>query len=93
MTRPVDFFIMGAPKCGTTALYTYLKDHPKLFLPVVKEPHFFSGFPHQPVFDSLKEYEALFVEAGADELLGEASVWQLYSPGAAEKNSALQSGC
>ena len=37
-----NFFIVGAPKCGTTALYEYLRPHPNIFMPKVKEPHFFA---------------------------------------------------
>ena len=37
-----NFFIVGAPKCGTTSLYFHLKQHPQVYLPAVKEPHFFS---------------------------------------------------
>ena len=41
-----NFFIAGAPRCGTTALYTYLSMHPRIFMPEVKELHFFaSDFP------------------------------------------------
>jgi hypothetical protein len=32
MRRP-DFFIVGAPKSGTTAMYEYLREHPDLYLP------------------------------------------------------------
>ena len=38
-----DFFIVGAPKCGTTSLYKYLKGHPEIYLPEKKELHFFSA--------------------------------------------------
>lgn len=41
MTIP-DFYIIGAPKCGTTALFTYLSQLPKVFMPENKEPHHFS---------------------------------------------------
>src|SRR5260370_4635975 len=37
-----DFFIVGAPRCGTTALYSYLRQHPDVFLPEYKEPHYFN---------------------------------------------------
>ena len=40
--RIPDFFIIGHQKCGTTALYLMLKDHPQVFLPEHKEPRFFS---------------------------------------------------
>lgn len=41
ITKP-DFFVVGAPKCGTTSLYKYLQDHPQIFLPEKKELHYFS---------------------------------------------------
>lgn len=37
-----DFFVVGAAKAGTTALYHWLRDHPDVFLPTVKEPSFFA---------------------------------------------------
>lgn len=37
-----DFFIVGAAKAGTTALYDFLRQHPGIFMSPVKEPHFFS---------------------------------------------------
>jgi hypothetical protein len=36
-----NFLIVGAPKCGTTALYHYLRQHPQVFLPRRKEPYYF----------------------------------------------------
>ena len=41
--RMPDFFIVGAPKCGTTAMFYYLKQHPEIFMPEQKEPRFFSS--------------------------------------------------
>lgn len=41
-THP-DFVIAGAAKAGTTALYTYLQQHPDLHFSPIKEPHFFSS--------------------------------------------------
>lgn len=38
---PRFIFIVGAPRCGTTTLAAYLKDHPRICYPLVKEPHFF----------------------------------------------------
>ena len=38
-----NFFILGAAKCGTTSLYYYLKQHPEIYLPRIKEPHFFDN--------------------------------------------------
>ncbi len=37
----LDFVIAGAQKCGTTALWELLKQHPNIHLPDTKELHFF----------------------------------------------------
>lgn len=38
---PPNFFIVGAPKAGTTSLYHYLDQHPRIYMCPVKEPcHF-----------------------------------------------------
>lgn len=37
-----SFFVVGAPRAGTTALYRYLQQHPVLYLSTVKEPSFFA---------------------------------------------------
>lgn len=36
-----NFLCVGAQKAGTTTLYEVLKQHPDIYLPEVKEPHFF----------------------------------------------------
>ncbi len=36
-----DFFVLGAPKAGTTALHAALAHHPDLYLSPVKEPKFY----------------------------------------------------
>ena len=41
--RVPDFFIVGAPKAGTTAMYEYLRTHPDLYLPERKELRFFGS--------------------------------------------------
>lgn len=38
---PRFVYIVGAPRCGTTTLAGFLKQHPRICFPVVKEPHFF----------------------------------------------------
>lgn len=37
-----NFFIAGAAKCGTTALYHYLSQHPDVYLSPIKEPNYFA---------------------------------------------------
>jgi hypothetical protein len=41
-TRKPDFFIVGAAKAGTTALYSYLSQHPEVYMSPIKEPNYFS---------------------------------------------------
>jgi hypothetical protein len=79
-TRP-NFFIVGAPKCGTTALYEYLRPHPNIFLARVKEPHFFAtDLGTYPFIKTPEAYAALFAESTEQHLrVGEASVYYLLS--------------
>ncbi len=37
-----DFIIIGATRCGTTSIYSYLRRHPMIYMPPVKEPRFFN---------------------------------------------------
>jgi hypothetical protein len=75
-----NFFILGAPKCGTTSLAAWLREHPRVFMPERKELHFFNT-DHQSNMSSPKAYyESLFAPAGEEHIaVGEASVWYLYS--------------
>ncbi len=81
MPKP-DFFIVGAPKCGTTSVYEYLRVHPDIYMPrKKKEPHFFgSDIDHLPI-DVRDEaaYLALFADGAGKQRVGEASVWYLMS--------------
>ena len=40
MTLP-NFMCLGAAKSGTTTLYDILRQHPDIYIPAFKEPHFF----------------------------------------------------
>jgi hypothetical protein len=79
--RIPDFFLVGAPRSGTTSMYLYLKQHPEIYTSVIKEPHFFSSdltLPPQGV-RHVEDYLALFAGAGEHQRAGEASVWYLSS--------------
>jgi hypothetical protein len=77
--RP-NFFIVGAPRCGTTALYSYLRGHPDVFLPEYKEPHFFNtDMTSGGAIRNATEYARLFVSANGKRRVGEASVYYLSS--------------
>jgi hypothetical protein len=45
--RKPDFFMVGAPRCGTTAMVEFLRKHPEIFMPRV-EPHFFATDLYDP---------------------------------------------
>ena len=78
MRRP-DLFLVGAPKCGTTALHRYLGDHPRIFMSRRKEPWFFAEDFPRFVTDP-GEYDALFDGATDHHLaVGESSSVYLVS--------------
>ena len=81
MAATPNFFIVGAPKCGTTALYAYLREHPNIFMSEVKEPHFFAkDLGTYPRIKTLQEYNDLFAGRTDRHLrVGEASVYYLRS--------------
>jgi hypothetical protein len=86
-----DFFVIGVPKAGTTALHVALARHPQLFLSRVKEPKFFMCDGPPPTRGGpgdaksfreriwrREEYEALFDDAPAGTLRGESTPFYLY---------------
>jgi hypothetical protein len=90
--RVPGFFIVGHPKCGTTALYEMLRSHPQIFMPDFKEPWFFGSELHertpprpQGTPSTLEEYVVLFEGAEPGQLVGEASPHYLWSRTAAEQ--------
>lgn len=74
-----NFIIVGTAKAGTTSLYDTLKHHPDIFLPKVKEPHFFSGINTPASIKTWEEYLQLFGNVKTEKLIGEASVSYLAS--------------
>jgi hypothetical protein len=83
-----NFFILGAPRCGTTMLYEQLRRHPQIFMSPVKEPFFFFPGEDRYVFpdgravlgmQSQEDYQALFAGGRRSKAVGEASTLYLYS--------------
>ena len=78
-----NFIIIGAMKAATTSLYTYLKQHPDVFMTSIKEPKFFNNFNKDSEFKiqgkglvkikTLEQYQNLFQEAINEIAIGEAS--------------------
>jgi hypothetical protein len=80
--RKPNFFILGAPKCGTTSLATWLGEHPDIFMSSYKEPHFFN-VEDRRVVNTIEHYQSFFRGAGQNHrAVGEASVWYLSSASA-----------
>ena len=83
-----NFLIVGAAKSGTTPLYYYLKQHPDIFIPEMKECRFFS---EMPVFQGpqseiyrkrstldLDAYKLLFAPLTSEKAIGDVSPDYLY---------------
>ena len=87
----VDFFIVGAPKAGTTSLYHYLNEHPQVEMSSHKEPDYFSDkrIHEQGMYygknrvNTLDKYESLFVQKESV-VYGEGSVSYLFYDNVAE---------
>jgi hypothetical protein len=92
------FFLIGAPKAGTTALHAALATHPQLSMSRVKEPKYFLTDGTPPVRPTgpgdahsvqehvwrRDEYEALWPDR-ADVLRGESTPFYLSDPAALDR--------
>lgn len=89
MPRP-DFFVVGAFKSGSTALYEQLRRHPQIFMPFHKEPLYF-GDDLTRRYGRFTEVDYLHLFNGArpGQRVGEASTWYLYSTSAAREIKAF----
>ncbi len=96
-----DFFIVGAPKTGTTSLHRTLRAHPQIYMPALKEPRYLAedmrpraGHAHEAreleYPDTMDEYLALFADAAPEQRAGEASAFYLWSQTAAANIAQLQ---
>jgi hypothetical protein len=95
--RAPDFFIVGHPKCGTTALYETLRRHPQIYMPDGKEPWFFAPELHvrtpprpEGTPATLEEYLSLFAAAKPEQRIGEATALYLWSQTAAARIAQVQ---
>jgi Sulfotransferase domain len=91
-----DFFVVGHPKCGTTALYDMLCQHPQIYMSPIKEPRFFVAddelrFPLMRQTTEEK-YLSLFDGAEPGQITGEASPQYLGSVSAARAIAGANSG-
>ena len=80
-----NFFIVGAPKAGTTSLYNYLRRTPGVYMSPMKEPRYFTAIDPievtaMPPVRAKAEYLRLFQGAKDAVAIGEASVTYLRDP-------------
>jgi Sulfotransferase domain len=89
--RVPDFFIVGHPKSGTSALHRMLREHPQLYMPR-KEPSFFVPELISPAKypNGIDDYKALFADAEPGQLVGESTTWYLSSHTAAARIAEAQ---
>lgn len=75
-----NFFIVGAPKCGTTAMSEYLRTHPNVHMSPHKEPMFFSSDIMPRRHSGIDDYLSLFNTRDKNKtIFSEASTTYLYS--------------
>ncbi len=91
---PPAFYIVGAPRCGTTSLSKALAGHPQISFSTPKETHFL--IDERPDL-SVREVQRLYLESFHPNLtrdsraIGDGSVSYLYYPQAIERAIALDS--
>ena len=83
-----NFFIVGAPKSGTTNMSYYLMQHPQVFMPENLEPYYFArlDIPQNHKRDIIRDEEKylnLFKNAKNCKAIGESSPVYLSCPHAA----------
>lgn len=90
MKKPT-FFIVGAPKCGTTSLYSWLSGHNQVCMSRPKEPQFFAEdiLGHQRNITDIESYSRCFESGVEPREVGEASTCYLASPSAAAQIKAF----
>jgi hypothetical protein len=91
-----NFLIVGAMRSGTTSLWRYLKQHPQIYMPSLKEPRFLASsiflklgdefYRFQRVCKSdptctFEDYIELFRNVKDESAIGEASPHYLYPYG------------
>lgn len=90
MSRLPDFIIIGAGKCGTTSLHSYLNQHPQLYICPKKETYFFLKEPIRSKFKpwgaitEFEDYCSLFQDAPPNRVIGEISTTYYAYPDSAK---------
>ncbi|HDQ05028.1 MAG TPA: sulfotransferase [Deltaproteobacteria bacterium] len=83
MSATPNLFIIGMPKCGTTALAAYLQNHSDVLMSVPKEPHYFDTYYEDM---TLEEYiKRCYGNFKGEKIIGEATPVYLIVPWALER--------
>jgi O-antigen/teichoic acid export membrane protein len=84
-----NFFVVGAPRCGTTSFWKYLSSHPQVYMSYQKEPLFFGSdltkVPGEFLVLEKDAYFELFRRGKGKAVRGEASVMYMFSKNAARE--------
>ena len=93
--RPLDFMIVGAQKSGTTALATFLSEHPAIAMAVPKELHVFDDQrflePESDVWVEQSYQQGFAGQSTEQKLLGEATPIYMYMTEIADQLSVYNS--
>jgi len=79
MDKWPNFFIVGAPRAGTTSLHAYLKEIPGIYMSLIKETNYFSRQlvpDNHPLLNPIRDqqkYLSLFDGVSNEKILGESS--------------------
>ena len=77
-----NFYVVGAAKCGTTSVWAYLRKHPQVFLPKMKDPSYFISAPRRPGPDhcvgNLEAYQSLYRGAKGYKAIGDTTTGYLF---------------
>ena len=80
MSNKPNFFVVGGPKCGTTAMVEFLRTHPEVFISEPKEINFFAdNLPKIKFVEKLQDYLNLFKKAVNYKIIGDASIFYMFS--------------
>lgn len=91
MSVKPNFFVVGTPKGGTTSVFNYLEEHPEVFLPKIKEPHFFSSpeildtYYNAQIVTDQSQYINLYKDSQNQKAIGDLSTSYLFNQKSAER--------
>lgn len=80
--KKTDFFIIGAPKCGTTTLAYWLGQLDNISITTPKEPHTFADELVQKM--PRPSYDEMINTLPQKNIVGDASTWYLWSSSAVD---------